>query len=197
VIGEETAAVLAAPPSASARGTMIAALPPIYREGPGEDERAPLIERWLGALESVLDPVVALLDNLPAHLDPAMAPDDLVDLLCLWVGMPPLAAVPLDAKRRLLAHAAEISDRRGTLAGLQDVLDLAFPGAGIKATHNGAITTGGDPRAGAPAAPDPEIVVTAPGPLDAGTRLALEALIEDQRPAHVTASVADGAPGAA
>ncbi|WCB93497.1 hypothetical protein DSM104299_02210 [Baekduia alba] len=192
MIGERTAASVAAPRprSASARRLMVEALPPIYRDVPAGGG-APLVERWLGGLEEVLDPVVALLDNLPAHLDPELAPDDLVDLLCGWVGMPLGPALALDAKRRLLAHSAEIADTRGTLRGLDLVLGLAFPDLGLTATHTGAVTTGADPAV-SPDAPAPEIVVRSAAPLGSEQRLALLELLEDQRPAHVPCRVVDG-----
>ena len=36
--------------------------------------------RFVGAFEAVLDPLVAVLDTLPAHFDPELAPLDILDL---------------------------------------------------------------------------------------------------------------------
>lgn len=173
-----------APPTASIRGSMVRALPPIYHDAP-LDGPAPLVERWVGALEQVLDPVVALLDNLPAHLDPELAPDELIQAMCWWIGMPRLASVAVDAKRRLLAHAAEIADARGTQGGVELVLALAFPDETFTVQHSGAISTGTDPRATVAAAA-PSITVRSARALEPDARQALLELLEDQRPATAT-----------
>ena len=43
--------------------------------------------RFVGALEELLDPIVAVLDALPAHFDPDHAPRDILDLLASWLGV--------------------------------------------------------------------------------------------------------------
>ena len=43
--------------------------------------------RFVGALETLLDPIVAMLDALPAHFDPDYAPRDVLDLLSAWLGV--------------------------------------------------------------------------------------------------------------
>src|SRR4029077_609353 len=55
-------------------------LPEIYQE---QD----FAMRFVGAFEGVLDPIVALLDTLPAHFDPELAPLDLLDLATKWLGL--------------------------------------------------------------------------------------------------------------
>jgi phage tail-like protein len=181
----------AAPPTASIRGSMVRSLPPVYHDAPPGGP-APLVERWVGALEQVLDPVVALLDNLPAHLDPRLAPDAMVEAMCAWVGMPSLDAVEVGAKRRLLAHAAEIADTRGTRHGAELVLRLAFPDETFTVGHSGAITTGDDPRVTVTAAP-PEVTVASARPLEPDVRQAVLELLEDQRPAHARLTLTAGA----
>ena len=47
-------------------------LPAVYQEGD-------FGMRFVGALEPMLDPIVALLDALPAHFDPDLAPRDVLD----------------------------------------------------------------------------------------------------------------------
>jgi len=54
------------PGSASGRSYLRTGLPAVYQTG----DRTDFGMRFLTALEMVLDPVVALLDNLPSHFDP-------------------------------------------------------------------------------------------------------------------------------
>jgi phage tail-like protein len=184
------------PRSLSARGLMMGALPPIYHEGARPGGRPPLLERWLSALETVLDPVGALLDCLPAYVDPELAPEDLLELLCAWVGMPLDPVLPVDARRRLLGRAADIADRRGTQPGLELVLELAYPELTFTVVHTGEVTTADGPRA-TPDAPPPEIEVRCATALAPEQRLGLHGLIEDQRPAHVPCRLVEGAAGTA
>jgi phage tail-like protein len=181
-----------APPTASARGSMVRSLPAVYHDAP-PDGPAPLVERWVGALEQVLDPVVALLDNLPAHLDPELAPDALVEAMCAWIGMPELETVPVAAKRRLLAHSAEIADTRGTRRGVELVLGLAFPDETFTVEHSGVVSTGADPRATVPAAAA-SVTVASARPLEPDARQALLELLEDQRPATASLTLTTGGP---
>ena len=78
--------------SPRAARTCAAALPAVYQE----DDFG---MRFVGALEALLDPIVAVLDALPAHFDPDHAPRDVLDLLARWLG------VELD-ESQTLQHAA-------------------------------------------------------------------------------------------
>jgi phage tail-like protein len=179
-------------PSMSARRLLRDALPPIYREAPSSPGGTPpLIERWLQACEEVLDPVLALLDNLAAHIDPRLAPADLLDLLGRWLGLAWPGDLHDDARRRLLDHATRIAKLRGTQAGLELVLSLAFPDLDLTVGHTGAITTTTDPAAVVPAR-EPRFDVRCAAPLDATTRAAVHAVIDDHRPVHVPYRLVDG-----
>ena len=72
--------------------------------------------RFVGALEAVLDPIVAVLDALPAHFNPDHAPRDVLDLLAAWLGVELDESQPLRERRELVRQAAELSRRRGTRA---------------------------------------------------------------------------------
>ena len=180
------------PAAASRRAYLRDALPPVYRDrstiGP------PLIERWVGALEEVLDPIVLQLDNLAAHLDPAVTEIDWVFALTQWLGMRPERELGLDIQRARVNDAMELNRSRGTLAGLQRALDLTFPVAiplaRIAAEHSATTTIGDDP-AERPSAPAPELVITVPNALDERQLRVLHRLIGDQRPAHVPCRVVE------
>ena len=68
------------PPVASSRAYLRGGLPAVYQDGD-------FGMRFVGALETVLDPIVAMLDALPAHFDPDHAPRDVLDLLAAWLGV--------------------------------------------------------------------------------------------------------------
>src|SRR5919205_3352093 len=68
------------PPVASTRAYLRGGLPALYQEGD-------FGMRFVGALESLLDPIVAILDALPAHFDPDHAPEDILELLSAWLGV--------------------------------------------------------------------------------------------------------------
>jgi phage tail-like protein len=126
-----------APPAASARRYLRGSLPAVYSEGP---RGRPLpVMGLLEGLEQVLDPLVALLDNLPLHLEPATAPAELVDFLTELAGAPLDRTLPLAARRRLLAAAAPIAAARGTRAGLELALRCAFPELEPEVVDHGAV----------------------------------------------------------
>src|SRR5262249_34074690 len=66
------------PRPASERRYLRSRLPAIYQDDDFGLE-------FLAALESELDPIVAILDCLPAHLNPELAPRDLLGMLAAWL----------------------------------------------------------------------------------------------------------------
>lgn len=94
--------------------------------------------RFLKALEEVLDPIVTLLDCLPAHLDPQLAPLNALHTMADWLGLPFEEHVPDSAneherhrklqarQQRLVENGLEINRTRGTKQGLELLLELMF-----------------------------------------------------------------------
>ena len=68
VVGSEPA-----PAAASGTGHLRHQLPELYRE-------SDFAMRFLAALETVIDPLLATLDNLPEHFEAAYAPRDVLEL---------------------------------------------------------------------------------------------------------------------
>ena len=106
-------------------------LPAIYRE----DDFA---MRFVAALESVLDPIVGMLDGLPAHFDPELAPLDILDLATGWLGLAHNEAQPASQLRELVRRAAELGRLRGTHAGVELALKLNFPELALRIEDGGA-----------------------------------------------------------
>src|SRR5436305_7630373 len=68
------------PQPVSALGHLRGHLPALYEE-------SDFAMRLVSAFESVLDPLVATLDNLPEHFDAAYAPRDVLELLSEWLAL--------------------------------------------------------------------------------------------------------------
>jgi phage tail-like protein len=171
------------PAAASRRAYLREALPPVYRDRLVPEEEPP-IERFVGALERVLDPIVLQLDNLAAHLDPRLTGPDWVDALTRWLGMGDGRGLSIEVRRALLEDAMHLNSTRGTLAGLRHVLKLTFPDIDIRATDNAVHTIGTD-EFERPPAPEPRLIVTVPVVLDETRRAVLLRVLEDQRPVHI------------
>ena len=94
------------PPVASARRYLRRGLPAIYHD----DDFG---MRFVGALETLLDPIVGILDNLPAHFD-ADSRRRTSDLLAAWLGVELDESWSEDRQRELVQRQAELARRRGT-----------------------------------------------------------------------------------
>ena len=166
------------PAVASEREYLRRALPAIYQDND-------FGVRFVGALEPLLDPIVALLDSLPAHVDPAVAPEDVLALLAHWLGLEVDEAWPIDRKRELVRRGDELARRHGTRAGLELTLKIAFPQHPLRVEDSGAVTWAGSEakktdRSGA------GFVVYCDAPLDEHELGAVSRLIEQVKPVNVT-----------
>src|SRR3954447_11923323 len=108
------------PAVASSRAYLRGGLPAVYQEGD-------FGMRFIGALETLLDPIVAVLDALPAHFSADHAPRDILDLLSSWLGVDLDESQTPAQRREMVRQAAELGRRRGTRSGLELALQLAFP----------------------------------------------------------------------
>src|SRR5262249_34788418 len=107
------------PTPASNRRYLRNGLPGLYRD----DD---FTMRFVGALEHVLEPVVSVLDTMPAHFDPELAPLDILGLATAWLGLRHNEAQPASQLRELVRRAAELGRLRGTHAGVELALKLNF-----------------------------------------------------------------------
>ena len=115
--------------------------------------------RFVGALETVLDPIVALLDSLPAHFDPDLAPRRHPRPADRLAGRRPRRGPAARAAARRWCRAPPSSGRRrGTRAGLELALALNFPGLPLRVEDEGAVSWASD-SAPAKDAPAPSFVV--------------------------------------
>lgn len=172
-----------APPTASERRYLRGGLPAVYQEND-------FAMRFLLGLEEVLDPIVAFLDALHAHLDLSLAPPEFVMLIGEWLGVDPegrwrgLLGDDEDRRRELVQRATAIARRRGTGDSLQRVLDLLFPDLGLRVRDFGRSTFSAEHRE-PPAADASFEVVSAVEPAR-GRRAAIDRVVEQLRPVHVS-----------
>lgn len=186
------------PPAASGRACLRGGLPAVYRDRtrvardrPGAAQAGePFAMRFVAGLEDVLDPIVAMLDLLAAHLDVGCAPDDFVAMLGEWLGLELDAGVESDPERLLAAHrrlvdqATEITRHRGTRKGLMRLLKLGFEDLALEVDDSGGVTWSTDTSRLQPAA-DPVLTVVHPPTAAAERVAAIRRVVEDVRPAGV------------
>ena len=163
------------PATASGRALLRSGLPAIYQEGD-------FGMRFIAALEQSLDPIVALLDALPAHFDPDFAPRDLLALMAAWLGVELNESQDLAQQREMLRNAAELGRRRGTVRGLELALELSFPGLPLRVEDQGSVRISLEPGE----APPPSFVVYCDKPVAEPVQAAIARCIEHHKPVHAT-----------
>ena len=165
------------PPVASSRAYLRGALPAVYQEGD-------FGMRFIGALETLLDPIVAVLDALPAHFTADHAPRDVLDLLSAWLGVDLDESQTPAQRRAMVRQAAELGRRRGTSAGLELALSLAFPQLPLRVEDLGGVRTA--PPDGGMDAPPSSFIVYCDKPIAEETQAAVARCIEQSKPVHTT-----------
>ena len=167
------------PPSASSRAYLRGSLPSVYQDGD-------FGMRFVGALEEMLDPIVAVLDALPAHFDPDHAPRDVLDLMAAWLGVELDESQELAAQRLTVRRSAELGRRRGTVRGLELALELRFPDVPLRVEDEGGVRWTIDPKSKPEAAPKPSFVVYCDKPIPEATQAAIARCIDEFKPVHTS-----------
>ena len=182
-----TASIRLAAPSANGHSPAVASEREYLRRGlPAIYQDNDLGVRFVGALEPLLDPIVALLDSLPAHIEADLAPEDVLALLARWLGLEVDEAWPVDRKRELVRRADELARRHGTRSGLELTLKIAFPQHPLRVEDSGKISWPGSSGAKKAEKPAAGFVVYCDAPLDEHELGAVSRLIEQVKPVNVT-----------
>lgn len=176
---------------------MLGALPAAYHEDS-------FSRRLTGVFDDGLAPIVSVLDNLDAYVDPDVAPRDFVEWLAVWVGFPIGETWPEDRSRQLVARAVAIYRWSGTVRGLKELVRI-YAGVEPEVIDTGGVTWSTTPGGadgskpavnktnkkkgkakGVEATPEPHLLVRVrakgQGGVDARQ---IEALINATKPAHV------------
>jgi phage tail-like protein len=175
------------PRVASTRGLLRTGMPAIYQD----DDFG---MRFLAGLEELLDPVVALLDALPEHLSPDLAPADVLELITGWLGIQLNESQPTLERREIVRNASELGRRRGTRRGIELALALGFPSLPFRVDDGGGVVWSSDGEL--PEAPAPGFVVYCDRYIAEERQAAVARLIEQVKPAHVAYKLRVKAPKA-
>jgi phage tail-like protein len=165
------------PPVASSRAYLRNGLPALYQDGD-------FGMRFVGALEELLDPIVAVLDALPAHFDPNLAPPDILGLLAAWLGVDLDETQDIKHQREMVRRAAELGRRRGTGKGMDLALKLHFPDLPLRVEDNGGVIWHSRPAK--PPSASSSFVVYCDAPVDEDMQAAIARCIEQYKPVHST-----------
>jgi phage tail-like protein len=165
------------PPVASSRAYLRGGLPAVYQEGD-------FGMRFIGALETLLDPIVAVLDALPAHFDPNLAPPDILSLLAAWLGVDLDETQSIKHQREMVLRSAELARKRGTVGGMELALKLHFPEVPMRVEDNGGVIWHGRP--GRAEKPTSSFIVYCDIPVDETVQAAIARCIEQHKPVHST-----------
>jgi phage tail-like protein len=162
-------------PSPSPLGLM---LPALYQE----DDFA---QRFISAFDDSLAPIISTLDNLEAYVDPRLAPEDFLDWLSGWVGVVFDDRWSADRRREIVAKAASLHRRRGTLAGIREAVQLVVDGD-VEVTDNGGARSSRLPGTALPGTAQAQVTVRVrvADPASVDTRR-LSAVVAAVKPAHV------------
>jgi phage tail-like protein len=115
-------------------------------------------QRFTAGLDTVLAPVFATLDNLPAYLDPRVAPADFLAWLASWMGAADDPQWPVERRREAVVRAMELHRWRGTRRGLVEALRLAL-GVRAEVTGDGGAVWSSTAGADLPPEPSAEVLV--------------------------------------
>jgi len=109
------------------RSSYLQYLPAIYQ---ADAVSRDLLDRFLRIFQTIFESFEARIDNFSDFLDPDGTPSNFIEWLAGWIAMTFDQTMEEEVRRNLLRHAPELYRMRGTPAGIQRFLELAF---GIKA----------------------------------------------------------------
>jgi phage tail-like protein len=167
------------PSVASSRAYLRGSLPAVYQDGD-------FGMRFVGALEEMLDPIVAILDALPAHFDPDLAPRDTLNLMAAWLGIELDESQELPRQREMVRRSAELGRRRGTVRGLELALELHFPDLPLRVEDEGGVRWTLESGAAPQEAPPPSFVVYCDTAVPDTTQAAIARCIEHFKPVQAS-----------
>lgn len=175
-----------APPTVSAREHLRKGVPDIYRRDRAarQDRPPPFAMRFLHALEEVLDPIVATLDSLPAHLDADLAPEHALAGLATWLGVDDVEVLPAQQRREAVRRAGELARTRGTREGLELALSLFFPDIVMRVNDHGGMVVSERVDETPPPAAIASFDVVCDQSLPPETQMAVARCIESWKPVH-------------
>ncbi|MGX5697309.1 phage tail protein [Agromyces soli] len=156
------------------------------------------LQRMLPAFDDAIAPVLSVLDNLAAYVDPQLAPADHLDWLASWVDLQLDEAWTEGQRRRLVAGAVSLHHRSGTVGGISDAVALAAgPGAEVSVREPGGVAWSAEPGGELPGGGEPIVIVEVAvaersDELEARLRRAVRALVPAHLPCELRLREAQG-----
>lgn len=98
-------------------------------EAPGRATGADFLDRYLNLFEGLFTDIEGRIAASALMTDAMACPPEALDWLAAWLGLALEPGLAPERARWMLANAAELANRHGTLAGLQLALDIATGGA--------------------------------------------------------------------
>ena len=98
-------------------------------EARGRATGADFLDRYLNLFEGLFTDIEGRIAASALMTDAMACPREAIPWLAGWLGLSLEPGLPPDRARWMLANAAELANRHGTLAGLQLALDIATGGA--------------------------------------------------------------------
>lgn len=152
---------------------------------PGIYQADDFAQRFTGALDEVLAPVLGTLDCIWAYFDPRTAPEDFLDFVAGWLGTEFEQAWGLEQRRQVLVGAVGLHRPRGTAAGVRKAVALILD-APVEVVDSGAARWSQQPGSELPGASAPSLVVRiGVAPASDVERRRIDALVAAIKPAHV------------
>jgi len=161
---------------------LVDALPALFQEDG-------FTQRFMSAFDAALAPIFVTLDNLPAYLDPWLAPEDFLEWLGSWFGLALDEGWSVERRRAVLANAFDFYRMRGTAKGLKAQVEI-FTGGTAEIIDTGGVTISTTAGEALPGSPNFAVMVRVsiddPSTINAA---ALDGLVAAAKPAHVTHKV--------
>lgn len=162
---------------------------PLGLELPSPYAEDDFAQRFVAGLDEVLAVVFVTLDNLDAYFDADLAPADFLAWLATWVGVDLDENWTMERRRALVRRAVTLYGMRGTVAGLQELLELST-GAQVEISDSGGVAWSPVPGGELPGTPDATVTVRVQGADVDAKRIAT--LVRDAVPAHIACEVVMG-----
>jgi phage tail-like protein len=142
-------------------------------------------QRWCSAFDEVLAPIVTTLDSLPAYLDPATAPEDMLPWLAGWMGIALDGHQSAERQRELVQIGVELLQWRGTARGVRAAVRALFD-LDPELIESGGVSQSTESGSPLPGTERAELLVRlrVPNSAEFDARR-LDALVEMAKPAHV------------
>lgn len=157
--------------------SLMLGLPAVYL---GDD----FFEGFVRGFDDCLAPVHAVAADIDAYFDPMLTPDDFLQWLGSWLGLSVNRRWPVQQRREFVAKAVSVFQKRGTVAGIAEAVEL-YTGVVPQVFDSGGVATSAAPHGSMPGAPRASVkvvITTSDSTIDANL---VDRIVADAKPAHV------------